>query len=177
MSLDGFVAGPNGEMDWMVFNWDNELMKYVTELTEPVDTIVLGRKLAQGFIPHWASVAADPKNRDLEAGKKFTETKKVVFSRTLVDSPWPNTMIARGEIITEINHLKIQQGKDIIAYGGANFISGLVKYNLIDEYHLFINPVHIGAGLSIFSDTRNDLTLVKSIQFDCGIVLLNYMPI
>ena len=64
MSVDGFVAGPNGELDWMVFDWDDELKNYVTEITEPVDTILLGRKMAGGFISHWASVAADPQDRN-----------------------------------------------------------------------------------------------------------------
>lgn len=60
MTVDGYIAGLNGEMDWMSFNWDNELTEYVKEITEPVDCIVLGRKLAKGFIPYWANVAAQP---------------------------------------------------------------------------------------------------------------------
>jgi dihydrofolate reductase len=55
MTIDGYMAGPNGEMDWTVWNWDDNLIQYVGDLTEPVDCIVLGRKLAEGFIPHWAN--------------------------------------------------------------------------------------------------------------------------
>jgi dihydrofolate reductase len=70
MTVDGFIAGPNGEMDWLTFNWDNELKEYVGALTEPVDSIVLGRKLAQGFIPHWAA------NPELEGADKINENRK-----------------------------------------------------------------------------------------------------
>lgn len=178
MTVDGYVAGAGGQMDWMTFNWDDELKEYVTNLTEPVDCIVLGRNLAQGFIPHWASVAADPENEDQSAGVKFTETPKVVFSETLDASEWDNTTLATGDLVEEINHLKNQEGQDIIAYGGATFVSNLVKHGLIDEFHLFVNPAVIGDGMSIFRelDGKQNLKLVKAVPFECGIVLLHYEP-
>ncbi len=71
ITIDGFIAGPNGEMDCMQWDWDDSLKRYVEALTAPVDCLVLGRKLAEGFIPYWASVAADPTNPDVAAGKKF----------------------------------------------------------------------------------------------------------
>ena len=80
ISVDGFISGPNSEMDWMVFNWDDELKKYVNEITKPVDCIVLGRKLAQGFIPHWTS---KPKGEDLWFIDKINNSKKIVFTKTL----------------------------------------------------------------------------------------------
>jgi dihydrofolate reductase len=172
MTVDGYIAGLNGEMDWMTFNWDDELAKYVTEITEPVDCIVLGRKLAQGFIKHWAS------NPDQEGAEKINSSKKVVFTKTLDNSEWDNTVLAKGDLVDEITKLKTQNGKDIIAYGGATFVSALIKQGLIDEFHLFINPTVIGNGMTIFKepDSRQNLTLVKSISFDCGIVVLNYVP-
>ena len=106
MTVDGFMAGPNGEMDWMVWDWDDELKKYVKEITAPVDCIVLGRKLAQGFIPHWANAAANPDDPEFTAGKKFTETTKVVFTKTLGKSEWVNTVLAKGDIADEITQLK-----------------------------------------------------------------------
>ncbi len=172
ITVDGYIAGPNGEMDWMTFNWDSELRKYVTEITEPVDCIVLGRKLAQGFIPHWAS------NPEEEGADKMNNLKKVVFTKTLDKSEWVNTVLAKGDLVDEISNLKIQDGKDIIAYGGATFVSALIKHGLIDEFHLFINPTAIGNGMTIFKelDSKENLTLVKSMSFDCGIVGLNYEP-
>lgn len=178
MTVDGYIAGPNSEMDWIVGNWDDELKQYVTDLTEPVDCIVLGRKLAAGFIPHWAGVAANPDHPEFTAGQKFTDTPKVVFTKTLGQSAWDNTVLAKGDLVDEITKLKKQDGQDIIAYGGATFVSALIKHGLIDEYHLFINPAAIGNGMAIFKglDRKQNLTLVKAIPFDCGIVVLNYEP-
>jgi dihydrofolate reductase len=178
MTIDGFIAGPNGEMDWLTFNWDDELKKYVTDITEPVDCIILGRKLAEGFIPHWAKVAANPDHPEFTAGKKFSETYKVVFTKTLDRSEWGNTVLAKGDLVDEVTKLKKQDGKDIIAYGGATFVSALIQQGLIDEFHLFINPTAIGMGRSIFKelDRKQELSFIKSTSFDCGIVVLNYEP-
>ena len=176
MTVDGYIAGLNNEMDWITFNWDDELMHYVDELTQSFDCIVLGRKLAEGFIPHWASVAANPEAPDFAAGKKFTNTHKVVFTRTLGKSEWDNTVLASGDLVEELAELKAQEGKDIIAYGGATFVSALIKHGLVDDFHLFINPAAIGNGKPIFQelDSKQQLTLVKSTSFDCGIVVLHY---
>lgn len=179
MSVDGFIAGPNGEMDWMRWDWDDALKNYVTELMETVDCIVLGRKLAQGFIPYWAAVAANPDDPEFEGGKVLTDTPKVVFSKTLGKSEWDNTVLAKNDLVDEITHLKNQQGRDIIAYGGANFVSALIEHQLIDEFHLFVNPTAIGCGMTIFN-TRNGfqkLSLESSTSFNCGIVVNKYRTI
>lgn len=170
MSADGFIAGVNGEMDWLTFNWDDDLKNYVNQITEPVDCIILGRKLAQGFIPHWAA------HPELEGVDKINHTAKVVFTKTLDKSEWPNTVLASGELSDEINQLKSQAGQDIIVYGGATFVSGLIKAGLIDEFHLFVNPVALSSGMAIFQmlADRQKLELKKSIAFPCGIVLLCY---
>lgn len=172
MSVDGFIAGANGEMDWTVWNWDDKLKKYVGDITEPVDCIVLGRKLAQGFIPYWAS------NPQQEGADTFNSAAKVVFTKTLDQSEWDNTVLAKGDLADEITKLKRQEGKDIIAYGGATFVSALIKEGLIDELHLFINPTAIGNGMPIFKElaSKQNLTLVKATAFECGIVVLHYEP-
>ncbi len=175
ITVDGFIAGPNGEMDWITFDWSDDLKKYVGAITEPVDTIVLGRNLAQGFIPHWAS---RPAGEDPASIDKFNNTPKVVFSKTLQTTAWENTRLAKGDLATEINNLKRQPGGDIIAYGGATFVSSLIKEGLIDAFYLFVNPVAIGNGMAIFRglDAKQNLTLVESIAFDCGVVGLHYQP-
>jgi len=176
MSIDGFIAGPNGEMDWMTFNWGDDLYKYVQSLTEDVDCILLGRKLAEGFIPHWAAVAADAENPENETGKMFSHMPKVVFSHTLSESTWPDTYLVKGELVEEVNKLKAQQGKDMIAYGGAEFASSLIKHKLIDEYFLFVNPVVLGKGKPIFStlEDKLPLQLINTQAFDCGIMLQHF---
>ncbi len=178
ISIDGYIAGPNGEMDWMTWNWDDKLKAYVDELTEPVDTILLGRKMAGGFISHWANVITKPDDPNFAFGKKMIDTPKVVFTKTLNKSEWANIFIAKGDLVDEIKQLKNQNGKDIIVYGGASFDSALIKYGLIDEFHLFVNPAVIGNGMTIFKalEGKQKLTLVKSTSFDCGIVVLCYKP-
>jgi dihydrofolate reductase len=178
MTVDGYIAGLNGEMDFMVWNWDDELKHYVETITAPVDCIVLGRKLAEGFIPHWAGVAANPDDEDFTTAKRFTDIHKVVFTQTLNQSEWNNTVLAKGNLVDEVTQLKKQEGNDIIAYGGATFVSALIQHRLIDEFHLFINPTAIGNGMTIFKklNSKQDLTLVKSTSSECGIVVLNYKP-
>jgi dihydrofolate reductase len=176
MTLDGFIAGPNGEMDWMTLNWSEDLNQYVTEITNPVDTILLGRKLAEGFIPYWTEGLNKPIPED--GAKKMVETPKVVFSKTLTKSEWNNTVIAIGELANEVNAIKNMKGKDMIVYGGGAFVSSLIKENLIDELHLFINPVVIGKGMPIFQEVleKQNFKLVASQQFACGIIVLTYYP-
>ena len=177
ISVDGYIAGTGGEMDWVTVEWGDGLKTYVSELTESADCIVLGRKLAEGFIPHWKNVAADPDNPERAAGETFTGMPKVVFSQTLDVSTWPNTTLATGHLADEVDALKRQDGKDIIAYGGAGFVSSLIAHRLIDEFHLFINPVALGAGMPIFAglpDTQK-FTLEMSKAFACGIVLAKYL--
>ena len=150
ISIDGFIAGPNGELDWLQWNWDQALKDYIRTITDPVDCIVLGRKLAEGFIPYWADVADDPTHQEHEAGLKFTKTRKVVFSKTLNDLIGNNTVLTNGDLVSEINKLKNQEGQDIIAYGGSKFVSSLIKERLIDEFHFLVNPTSIVTGIPIF---------------------------
>lgn len=178
VSLDGYVAGPGGELDWMTWDWDDKLKEFGWELTNSFDTILLGRKMTDGFISHWTNVTEDPDNPDYAAAKIFVDTPKVVFTKTLEKSNWKNTTLAKGDLSDEVNNLKNRNGKDIIVYGGAGFVSSLIKNNLIDDYYLFINPTPLGKGLEIFnnSNEKMKLKLVGSKAFDCGIVVNHYQP-
>lgn len=180
LSLDGFMSGPAGELDWMTWNWDDKLNDYVRELTEPVDHIVLGRNLAEGFIPHWQN-AAEEINADADT-RRMAERQKTVFSHNRdLDSEiiknWKNTRVENGDLNKAIKDLKKDPGGDIIVYGGAEFVTNLIENRLIDEYHLFYNPVSIGIGKSIFKDLSSPLKLklINSNSFDCGIVVHTYL--
>ncbi len=176
LTVDGFVGRTNGDLDWMTWDWDDKIKNYVNELTDSIDTILLGRKMTDGFVSYWSGVKPD--DPQYPFARKMVDTPKVVFTKTLNKNGWANTALAKGELTEEIGKLKKQSGKGIIVYGGATFVSSLIKNNLIDEYHLFVNPAAIGNGLKVFNELGNklDLKLVKSKVFDCGIVLNHYEP-
>ncbi len=179
LSVDGYVAGPNGEMDWTVWEWDKDLESYVNALTDSSDTILLGRKMTEGFVNYWTDVVKNqPESQEFPFAQKMVDKPKVVFTKTLEKSSWENTTLAKGDIVDEVDLLKNQDGNDIIVYGGAGFVSSLIKEGLIDEYHLFVNPAALGNGMRIFGDLGKslNLTLVRVQSFDCGIVVLCYKP-
>jgi dihydrofolate reductase len=175
MSIDGCIAGPNDEMDWLVLD-DDKLNEYVNKLTDTVGTIILGRKMTDVFISYWSDAMSKPDEPWNAFAKKMIEIPKVVFTKTLSKSEWINTDVATGDLKDEITNLKSQNGKDIIVYGGASFDSSLIKEKLIDEFYLFINPFLMGTGKTIFKDLREiqKLTLIESIAFESGVVLLHY---
>lgn len=178
MTVDGYVGTTNGELDWMSFSTDEKISNRVNELTDSSNTILLGRKMTDGFIDYWTSVLDNPESPEYSFAKKMIDIPKIVFSRTVKESKWVNTTIAGGDLTEEIEKIKNGDGKDIVVYGGADFVSSLIERNLIDEYHLFINPVAIGEGLRIFgnSEQRTNLRLLKSEVYSTGEVELIYAP-
>ena len=178
VTLDGFVARPNGEIDWMVWeDEDDEAKNHVNELIDSSDTILMGRKMTDELVNYWTKAVENPENPEHTFAKKVLDTPKIVFTKTLDESPWANTVLAKGDIIEEVNRLKNQTGKDILVYGGAGFVSSLIKENLIDEYNFFINPTAIGCGMTIFGkleDKSSSLKLHRSQSYNCGIVLNTY---
>jgi dihydrofolate reductase len=174
-SVDGYMAGPNGEMDWMTMPWTDDMSSYVDTLMQSVDTIVLGRKLAEGFIPAWAS---GPEGEDQASIDWMNNTPKVVISNTLTESPWENAVTAGGDLGETVNGLKAQAGGDMIAYGGGTLVRGLVAAGLLDELHLFVNPAALGGGMPVFPrlDTHQALRLVAAQPFACGITALHLQP-
>lgn len=183
ISVDGYIAANKDQTDWLVWAWgpqwiwDQELQKYFIEMTSSVDCVLLSRKMAEeGFIGHWARVAANPDDPQFPFAKKIADAHKVVFTKTLKKSAWDNTKLATGDLVAEINKLKNQEGKDIIVYGGASFLSSLIKAGLVDEFQLFVNPAALGSGKPIFNglESKLGLSLVKAQAYECGVAVLVY---
>ena len=173
MSVDGFVAGPEGQLDWMTFAMDEKLLAFINQLTDTSDTILLGRKMTEGFVTYWEGVA--PNSPEYEFAKKMVGMPKVVFSRTARKIEGKNVRVESGPLVDAVNRLKGQPGKDIVVYGGASFVSSLIENRLIDELNSFVNPVAIANGLRIFSQ-RTPLRLIKSVGYSSGIVVNTYKP-
>jgi dihydrofolate reductase len=175
ITVDGCVAGPNGESDWMVRS--DEGFRLVESLIDGCDTILMGRKMANDFMNYWENITNNhPESPVFNFAGKMVNTPKVVFSRTLDTSVWTNTVLAKGNLADEVADLKNQSGKDIIVYGGADFVASLIAENLIDEFNLFVNPILLGAGMRIFDkiERRQKLSLISSDSLECGITVLRY---
>ncbi|HWK06586.1 MAG TPA: dihydrofolate reductase family protein [Puia sp.] len=184
MTIDGFVAGPNGENDWVFIpgKQDLEVLQKIigfgVGLAASCDTLLLGRKLAAGeFCKHWENVAENqPDNPWHPLAQLIVNHRKIAFSRSETTLPGRNLEVENGDLATAVQALKNQPGKDILVYGGAGFVSSLVSFNLIDEYYIIVNPVAIGAGLSIFKE-RKILNLESSTAYKNGKVLNKYLPV
>jgi dihydrofolate reductase len=175
ITADGFVAGPEGQLDWMTFDMDEKLLSFINLLTDTSDTILLGRKMTEGFINYWEHVITQPNSPEYSFGQKMVRIPKVVFSKTVKHVEGQNVKTEHGPIVDAVTRLKSQAGKDIIVYGGATFVSSLIENRLIDELNLFVNPVAIGNGMRIFS-RRMPLTLIDSVGYSSGIVVNSYTP-
>ena len=177
MTLDGFVAGPNGELDWMwIGKRDETILTKVIELADTCDTILLGRKMTREFIDHWENVLENQRDGvDHALSERMVSMRKIVYSRREKAIKGRNAEIENGDLATTIHVLKKQEGKDIMVYGGATFVSSLISQNLIDEYYIFRRPVAIGTGLSIFKEQKA-LELESSIIYKNGVLLNKYRP-
>src|ERR1700674_3497206 len=155
VSIDGFVGGPKGELDWEVR--DEEVSRYlVTDLLSTVDTMLLGRLLYQGFEQAWPAMASNPSSpKDLvDFAHWIEDSPKIVFSKTLKNVAWRNSRLVsvknNDDVATEVAKLKLQSGGDMVVFGGARFAQTLVQMGLIDEFRLKLQPVVLGTGLPLF---------------------------
>lgn len=172
MTVDGFAAGPEGQLDWMTFDLDDRLLAFITRLTDTSDTILLGRKMTPDFIRYWEGVP--PESSEYSFARKMVDTPKVAFSKTVKHIEGKNLRIENGDLVPAVNRLKQLSGRDIIVYGGATFVSSLLEHGLIDELNIFVNPVAIGRGMTIFKG-RKALRLTGSTAYSSGIVVNTYV--
>lgn len=171
-TLDGFMAGPNGELDW--FGAGPEFFEYTKALLGQVDTILFGRVTYEGMASYWPNAAdADP----YMAGRMNGLTK-IVFSNTLDTVKWQNARLVKGDIGAAVAELKRGSGGDMVIYGSGCVVSALTKHGLIDEYHVVVSPVVLGKGKPFFAgiDDPVKLKLLSSETYPNGTLLLKYAP-
>lgn len=179
MTIDGFVAGPEGQLDWMWLGGekDERIMDHVIELADSCDIILMGRKMTREFIDYWENVVDhQPDSSEQALAQRMVNMRKIAFSHTQTTIKGRNLEVENGDLATVVQALKKEPGKDIMVYGGANFASSLISLNLVDEYYIFRNPVAIGDGLSIFKE-RKLLKLDSSIPYKNGEILDKYLPV
>jgi dihydrofolate reductase len=174
ISLDGFIAGPDGELDWSAP--DEELHRFHNQRVSELGAHLCGRRLYEEML-YWETADQDPSAADyvLEFARIWQALPKLVFSTTL-DEVEGNARLVRDGAVDEVVRLKEQPGKDL-AVGGAGLASTFIEHGLVDEYRLFVSPVVLGGGTPYFPalDRRRDLELVESRPFGSRVVYLRYV--
>ena len=176
LSLDGFIAGPNGEMDWIKV--DQEIFDHVGTRISKGDTALYGRVTYQMMENYWPTAADKPTatRHDIEHSRWYSKVHKVVLSKTLKQAELTNTKIISDNLAHNINEIKQQAGEDILLFGSPAATHSLIQLNLIDGYWLFVNPVILGQGIPLFTDINEKikLKLLTTRQFTSGVTELNY---
>jgi len=169
VSLDGFVAGPGGEIDWSAP--DEELHRFHNRQTQEIGAHLCGRRLYE-VMSYWETAEENPAaaEHELEFARIWKQLPKIVFSTTL-EKVEGNATLLRDGVAEEVAKLKRQPGKDL-AVGGAGLASTLIKLGLVDEYRLFVSPVVLGGGTPYFPalEERIDLQLVETQTFGSRVV-------
>jgi dihydrofolate reductase len=191
ISLDGFVAGLNGEMDWIKV--DEEIFDFVGKRISEGDTAIYGRVTYQMMENYWPTAADKPAatRHDIEHSKWYSKVHKIVLSKTLSPDSYreTNTKIISDNLSDSINEIKQSPSssggrgnKDILLFGSPTATHSLIQLNLIDGYWLFVNPIILGRGIPLFADINPDnyrdkikLKLLTSRPFNCGVTELNYI--
>ena len=175
-SLDGFVAGPKGEMDWIKL--DAALFDFVGTMTAQADTALYGRVTYEIMQSYWPTAGEKPNasKHDKEHSAWYNKVSKVVLSKTLDETGLHNTKIIGDQLSENITKLKQQDGKNILIFGSPGASQSLLNQGLIDEFWLFVNPIILGKGMPLFKDMTGTikLQLVASKTFACGVIAIHY---
>jgi dihydrofolate reductase len=175
-SLDGFVAGPKGEMNWIKV--DEEMFDFVATMTDTADTALYGRVTYEMMQSYWPKAGEQPNasKHDKEHSAWYNKVSKVVLSRTISEKGLDNTTVISGQLADNINKIKKQDGKNILIFGSPGASRSLLNEGLIDEFWLFVNPIILGQGMPLFKEITGTtkLKLVESKTFTCGVIALHY---
>ena len=178
-TLDGFIAGPGNELDWMLNTPDRALNDDIVALLNASDAGFLGYPVAQGMIPYWEAVAADPSastaSRDIAAA--VNRLRRIIISDQPVELPWDNSelVIARtdGDLAAAVTEFKRQPGGGLGVPGGVRTAQRFAQLGLIDEYVLQVHPVALGSGKPLFTQ-KTELQLISAKTYDSGVARLRY---
>jgi dihydrofolate reductase len=172
VTLDGFFAGPNGELDW--HNTDDEFGAFANAQLREIGGLVFGRRTYELMAAYWPT--ADGVRDDPVVATAMNDLPKLVFSRSLQRAEWSNSRITKS--VDDLAALKRQPGKDLAIFGSADLLETLIPLGVVDEYRLMVNPLVLGAGKPLFKDAgqRLDLEFTQSRTFRNGNVLLSYRP-
>jgi dihydrofolate reductase len=178
-SLDGFVAGLNGEMDWI--NLDNEMFDFVATMTDQADTALYGRVTYEMMQSYWPKAGEQPNasKHDKEHSAWYNKVSKVVLSKTISEKGLDNTIVISDQLSDNINKLKQSRNggrKNILIFGSPGASQSLLNQGLIDEFWLFVNPIILGQGMPLFKNITGTtkLKFVESKTFPCGVIALHY---
>ena len=175
-SLDGFVAGPNGELNWVTIN--DEIFDFVATMTAQADTALYGRVTYEMMEGYWPTAGTKPNasKHDKEHSAWYKKVSKVVLSKTLSEKGLENTRVVANSLADNINDIKKQAGKNILIFGSPAASHSLLAEGLIDEFWIFVNPVLIGQGIPLFkgiTDTTK-LRLLETKIFSSGVIAIHY---
>jgi len=180
VSLDGFVAGPNGEMNWIKV--DQEIFDHVGKRISQTDTALYGRVTYQMMESYWPTAADKPtaSKHDIEHSQWYSQARKIVLSKTMKEVVLPNTTIISDQLAERIQAIKQSTdsgSKEILLFGSPGATHSLMQLNLIDGYWLFLNPVILGKGIPLFANIQDKikLNLVTTRAFTCGVTELSYV--
>lgn len=176
MSLDGFVAGPNGEMDWIKVN--EEIFEYAGKRIQASDTALYGRvtfEMMENYWPH-AGEKTDASKHDVEHSAWYNKVHKLVLSTTLQEKAFRNTTIINNLREDQLSNIKNQEGTEILLFGSPTATHSLLHLNLIDGFWIFLNPIILGKGIPLFEGMQHKikLQLLPGRTFDCGVTELQY---
>ena len=176
ISLDGFVAGPNGEMNWIKV--DEEIFDHVGKRIRETESALYGRVTYQMMENYWPGAGAKPgaSKHDIEHSKWYEQAHKIVLSKTMKGAALQGTTIISENISNEINKIKQSSGSEILLFGSPTATHSLIQLNLIDGYWLFVNPIILGDGIPLFKGIKDKvkLKLVTTQSFNSGVTELNY---
>lgn len=178
ISLDGFVAGTNGDLSG--FDPGGENLEFVCKLTEDADAAMFGRVSYQLLNQYWPTAYKKPgaSEGEIDYSNWYNNAHKFVVSQTLPSGNEPKTIIINGDIVANIKTIKQEPGRDILIFGSPNLSQQLIEAGLIDSYWIFINPVIFGSGIPLFKQLPGliKLSLLSTMHFPNGEMAMNFVP-